>query len=180
VNANPSGSRTPSTGSRGRLEARRELAAATGPSQRLACFDVCAGVSGRAIRRVKGSNGGSRRAKKVCRGAPSLRCVAQGRVGDNFNPRRVAHQLVPHLLLSARTSAPADAVRPHPPGGARPWRPAESTAPVPVPPSRPEARPTDRSSPRPGARDTELVQPGCDVVATSACGHSRGKGVLAA
>ena len=178
MNANPSGSRTPSTGCRGRLEARRELAAATGPSQGLACFDVCAGVSGRAIRRVKGSNGGSRRAKKVCRGAPSLRCVAQGRVGDNFNPRHVAHHLVPHLLLSARTSAPADAVRPDLPVGARPWLTkvwvVRSAA------SRPKAQPAECHTSRDGACDAELDQPGAGVSPTSACVQSRGKGVLAA
>ena len=77
--------------------------------------------------------------------------------------RRVISNLI--HFLSANTSAPADAVRPLLPGDARPWPSAEST--VHLPSSRPKARPTDRSSPRLGARDTELVQPARGAVAAA-------------
>ena len=132
----------------------------------------------RAFERVDGSNGGSRHAKTVCRGALNLRCAAQGRVGDQLTPRHVAHHLVPHLLLSAKTSAPADAVRPRLLDGAWPRLAKVST--VRNAASRPKAQPAECRTPRDGACDTELVQPGPDVTPTSACGQSRGKGVLAA
>ena len=178
MNANPSGSRTPSTGCWGELEARRELVAATGPSLGLALFDVRAGLSGRAIRRVDGSNGGSRHAKKACRGALNPRCAAQGRVGDPVTPRRVTHHLVSHLLLSARTSARADAVRPRFLDQAWPWLAKVSM--VRNAASGPKAQPAEWHTPPDGACGTELVRLGLDVTPTSACAQSRGKGVLAA
>jgi hypothetical protein len=178
VNANPSGSRTPSTGCWGRLEARRVLAAAAGPSLSLARVDVHAGISGTTNRRVVGSNGGARCAKTVRRGALNLRCAAQGRVGDQLSPRHVAHHLVPHLLLLANTSAPADAVRPRFLEGARPR--LVNVAMVRSAASRPKAQPAERRTPHEGACDTELVHAGHDVIPTSARAQSRGKGVLAA
>jgi hypothetical protein len=176
VNATPSGSCTCPAGGRAGLEARR-VGVAKGPSPGSSWVVGFAGHSGGAGWHPRDPIGGTRCAKTVRRGALIASQAAQGRVGG-IGPRHVAAPLVSQPLLSASTSAPADAVRPHQPGGARPWRPAESTAPVPEPPSRPEARPTDRSSPRPGARDTELVQPAC-VDATPGRGLSRGKGVLA-
>ena len=178
MNANPSGSRTPPAGGRGRSQARRELEAAAEPSSCPARVAVPAGIAGGPDRRVQGLTGGTRHAMKVCRGALNLRRTAQGRVGDHRLPRHFAHHLVPHPLLSANTSAPADAVRPFVPDGARD-APVEGAT-VRTLASRTVARPRNRFSPHHGARDTELVQPGRDVVSTSACGHSRGKGVLAA
>jgi hypothetical protein len=178
VNANPSGSRTPSTGCWGELEARRELAAATGPSMGLARFDVRAGVSGRAVERADGSRGGARHAKKACRGALNLRCAAQGRVGDRLTPRHIAHHRVPHLLLSARTSAPADAVRPRFLDQGWPWLSKVSMARKAA--NRSKAQPAKWHTPRDGSCAAELVRPGHDVTPASACAQSRGKGVLAA
>ncbi len=173
MNATPSGSCTCPAGGRAGSEARR-VCITEGPS---AGHSEVVGFAGQAGWQPRGPIGGTRRAKTVRRGALIASQAAQGRVGGN-GPRHVAAPLVSHPLLSASTSAPADPVRPHQPGVARSWRPAESTALVPVPPSRSEARPTDRSTPRPGARDTELVQPAC-VDATPGRGLSRGKGVLA-
>jgi hypothetical protein len=178
VNANPSVSRTPSTGSWGGLDARRELAAAAGPSLGIARVEVRAGLSGRALERVNSTNGGSRHAKKACRGALNPRCAAQGRVGDKLTSRHVAHHLVIHLLLSARTSATADAVRPRFPGQAWPWLTTVSM--VRNAASRPKAQPAKWHTPPEGACDTKLVRPGPDVIPTSACAQSRGKGVQAA
>ncbi len=121
MNANPSGSRTPSAGSRGGLEARREFAAGRGTVVRpFSGRSQHRGLSGCCGGKRSGTNGGTRRAKMVCRGALVTRRTAQGRVGDRQPPRHVARHLVPHLLLSAKTSAPADAVRPGFPIGARP------------------------------------------------------------
>jgi hypothetical protein len=178
VNANPSGSRTPSTGCRGRLGARRELATATGPSLSLARIDACAGLTGPVDRCVDGLDGGARCAKTVRRGALHLRCAAQGRVGDQEIPRHVAHHLVPQLLLLAKTSAPADAVRPRFLEGAQP-RLAEVTM-ARNATSRPKAQPAEWRKPHDGACGRELVQAGPDVIPTSARAQSRGKGVLAA
>jgi hypothetical protein len=179
VNANPSGSRTPSTGSWGRSQARRELAAATEPSPGYVPIVGVAGIAGAPYRLVRGMNVGTRHAMTVCRGALNLRCAAQGRVGDLDDlPRHVVRHLAPHLLLLANSSAPADAVRPLMLVGARFWPSDGST--VPTHASRPRAQPGECFAPRHGARDTELVQAGCDVVETLARGHSRGKGVLAA
>jgi hypothetical protein len=111
----------------------------------------------------------------VCRGAPSARRAVQGRVGDRF-PRHVVDHLAALPLLSANTIRSTDVVRPLFPGGAHLGRSAEST--VHQPASRPGAQPRGRSSPRPGARDTELVQPASGVVLTPSRRHSRGKGVL--
>jgi hypothetical protein len=175
VNANPSGSRTPPAGGRGASMARREGALAAGPSPSLVGFAWRAGSTGACDRQARGSIDGTRHAMTVCRGAPSAR-RAQGRVGDAF-PRHIVGHLVAQPLLSASASVLADAVRPLFPGGASPWPSAESA--VQEPSSQPEAQPKDRSSPRRGARDTELVQPGHVVFTTLCRGQSRGKGVLA-
>jgi hypothetical protein len=178
VDANPSGSRTPSTGCWGRSDTRKGFAANAGPSLGPTCCDACAGLSGAAKQRGSGSSGGSRCAKTVRRGALNLRCAAQGRVGDLNLPRHVVRHLAPHLLLLANSSAPADAVRPFMLVGAG-LRPSDEST-VRKHASRPKAQPGECFSPRHEARDTELVQSGCDVVETLARGHSRGKGVLAA
>ncbi len=178
MNAIPSGPRTPPAGCWGRSKARRELEAAAEPSSRRARVDVRAGIAGVPGPRAHGAIGGTRHAMTVCRGALTVRRAAQGRVGDLHPPRHVARHLVSHLLLSANTSASADAVRPLIPDRAR-GRRAEVSM-VRTRASRTVGRPCNRFSPRLGALDTELVQPGCDVAQTSACGHSRGKGVLAA
>jgi hypothetical protein len=178
VNANPSGSRAPSTGGWGGSEARRELAATTGPPLGWTELDVPTGIARGSPGLGQGSIGGTRHAKTVCRGALNPRRAAQGRVGDQNPPRHIARHLVPHLLLSANTSARADAVRP--PQRHRAWpRPAkvlttENAA------YGPQAQPGECCSPRHGAGDAELVQSGCNVIPTSACVLSRGKGVLAA
>jgi hypothetical protein len=178
VNANPSGSRTPSTGSWGRSKARRELAATTEPSPGQAPVDAHAGFAGVRVRPDRGLNGGTRHAMTVCRGALNLRCAAQGRVGELDLPRHVVRHLAPHLLLSANSSALADAVRPLMLVEAG-YRPSDESA-ARKHASRPKAQPGKCFSPRHGASDTDLVQTGCDVVETLARGHSRGKGVLAA
>jgi hypothetical protein len=178
VNANPSGSRTPSTGGWGRLQARRELAAATEPSPSVAQCDVHAGNSGGTLLGANGSNGGTRHAKTVCRGALNLRRAAQGRVGEQSSPRHIARHPESHRLLSANTSAFADADRPRQSGGAS-HRPAMVST-TPHAAFRPQAQPADGRWPREEARQSEPVDPGRGVVATSACVHTRGKGVLAA
>jgi len=178
VNANPSGSRTALTGSRGGSEARREFAAVAEPSSGLARATGRLGeASGRAGGAI-GSFGGTRRAKKVRRGALATRRTAQGRVGDSKTPRRIAHHLVPHRLLSANTSAPADAVRPCLPIEARP-RSGKLVAGL-VHASRRAVQPGIRYTTRLEFRDAELVHTRCDVISASACELSRGKGVLAA
>lgn len=178
MNANPSGSRTPSTGCWGRIEARREFVVAGGPSSSLVRIEVCAAVCCRPDHELTGCGDGARCAKTVRRGALYLRCAAQGRVGDQNDPRHVARQLVPHLLLLAITSAPADAVRPHFLEQAGPW--LATVARVRNAASRPKGQPAGWREPHDGARDTELVQAGHDVIPTSARAQSRGKGVLAA
>jgi hypothetical protein len=178
VNANPSGSRTPSTGSWGRSKARRELAATTEPSPGQAPVGAHTGFAGVRDRLGRGLNGGTRHAMTVCRGALNLRCAAQGRVGERDLPRHVVRHLAPHLLLSANSSALADAVRPRMLVEAGLWPSDESTARKHA--SRPKVQPRECFSPLHGARDTVLVQSGCDVVETLARGHSRWKGVLAA
>ena len=178
MNANPSGSRTPSTGSWGSSKARRESAATTEPSPGQAPSRRAYRICRRTRSTGRGLNGGTRHAMTVCRGALNLRCAAQGRVGELDLPRHVVRHLAPHLLLSANSSALADAVRPLMLVGAGNWPSDESTARTHA--SRPKAQPGECFSPRHGARDTDLVQTGCDVVETLARGHSRGKGVLAA
>jgi hypothetical protein len=178
VNANPSGSRTPSTGSWGSLQSRRESAAASEPSPGYVPVDALAGFAGALDRPVLGMNDGTRHAMTVCRGALNLRCAAQGRVGDQVLPRHVVRHLASHLLLLAISSALSDAVRPFMLVGTRFWPSDEST--VRMHASRPTAQPGHCCAPRFRACDNELVQPGRDVVETLARGHSRGKGVLAA
>jgi hypothetical protein len=178
VNANPSGSRTPSTGSWGRSEARREVAAAAVPSP---CQMQTAALTGEFRRRggeAAGTDGGTRRAKMVCRGALVERRAVQGRVGDLQLPRHIASHLVSHLLLSANTSAPADAARPGFPSEAGPLLGKLVSGLVCA--LRRAAQPGSGFSPRLEARDTDLVRPRCGVRSTPACELSRGKGVLAA
>jgi hypothetical protein len=178
VNANPSGSRTPSTGGRGGSKARRELAKTKEPSPGCARLGVRSGIPGGLDRRAGGSAGGKRHATMVCRGALSVRRAAQGRVGECRVPRQFANHLARHRLLSAKTSAPLDAAR-RLPAGRGTTRPADGAT-VRNPASQSVAQPGIRCSPRTGARDTELLRPCCDVPATLACGHSPWKGVLAA
>ncbi len=178
MNANPSGSRTPSTGSRGGSEARREFAKAVAPSFGHSPAAGSIGLNQMQGGRAVGTNGGTRRAKMVCRGALVPRRAAQGRVGDRQTPRHVARHLVPHLLLSAKTSASADAVRPGFPSEARPClgeRPGGQQHAL-----RRAAQPGSADQPRLGAGHTELVHPRYGVLSTLACELSRGKGVLAA
>ena len=178
MNANPSGSRTPSTGGWGGSKARRELAKTTEPSPGAARLGVRSGIPEGPARGAGGMDGGKRRATTVCRGALSVRRAAQGRVGDCCRPRHIANHLVRHRLLSAKTSAPLDAARPVTAGRAN-HRPAVDAT-VRNPASQSAAQPGNRLSPHAEALDTELVRPCCDVPATLACGHSPGKGVLAA
>ncbi len=178
MNANPSGSRTPSTGSRGGLEARREVARAVAPSL---CQTRASGSTGELpmLRgRSVGYGGGTRRAKMVCRGALIPRRAAQGRVGDQEPPRHVARHLVPHLLLLANTSATADVVCPVFPSGAWPrFGEAVTDAEHAL---RRAAQPEGGFSPRMKASDIELAYPRSGVPSTPDCELSRGKGVLAA
>jgi hypothetical protein len=176
VNANPSGSRTPQAGGQGEPEARREQAATKESSPGLIRVVGDAERLCAANRPSPGSIGGPRHAKTACRGAPSMRRAAQGSGGDR-RPRHVVSHLATHLLLSANTSDSSDAVRPNAPGDARLRPVAELT--VHQPSSRWKAQHRDQSSPRPEASDTELVQPGWDVVSTLVPWRSRGKGVLA-
>jgi hypothetical protein len=178
VNANPSGSRTASTGSRGGSEARREVAAVAEPSSSLARATGRSGESLGQAGKVTGSNGGTRRAMMVRRGALATRRTAQGRVGDPETPRHIARHLVPHRLLSANTSALADAVRPCLPVEVGP-RSGKLVAGL-VRASRRAVQPGRRCSPRLEVSDTEPVNARFDVTSTSACEQSRGKGVLAA
>ena len=176
MNANPSGSRTPPAGGQGGLEARRENAVATGPSPGRFGAVGHTGIAGVARRSTRSPIGGTRHAMMMCRGARSARRAVQGRVG-NHGSRHVVGHLETHPLLSANTSVSADVLRPLAPGKARPWPSAEST--VRRSSSRPEAQPTDRSSPHLGARDTELVQPTRGAAFAARRWRSRGKGVLA-
>lgn len=179
MNATPSGSRASLAGGRGKTQARR-VVSATGPSCGPPVIVGRDGHAGRNDQMVREPIGGTRCAMMVRRGARSARHTAQGRVGD-IRLRHIAKLLVVQPLLSANTSATADAVRPHPSQGANPWRPLWTTAHVPA--STPEARRTDRPPPHPGARGNELAPPPARtfvVVATTRRGTSRGKGVLAA
>ena len=178
MNANPSGSRTPSTGCRGGLDTRKDLAATSGPPLDLRQLDVLAQIGDETFKRRDGSNGGTRHAKMVCRGALMQRGAAQGRVGDQFPPRHIAHHLVPHLLLSAKTSAHADVVRLFLLGGVCLRAGKGSTTRGAV--SWQQAQPEKCYSLPAEARNTRLVQSGGDVNPTLARGLSRGKGVLAA
>jgi hypothetical protein len=178
VNAIPSGSPTASTGSRGGSEARREVAAVAVPSLSLS---RATGRSGEPLGQsgnLSGSNVGTRRAKMVRRGALATRRAAQGRVGDPDTPRHIARHLVPHRLLSANTSATADAVRPCLPVEASPRSVRLVTGLVHA--SRRAVQPGSRHLPCLRASDTELVNPRYDVISTSPCELSRGKGVQAA
>ena len=181
MNANPSGSRTPSTGCRGESEARRELAAATGPSPGLARVAVRAGIV-----RPGDSTGGwlerrdAARQDGVSWGPQPRGAPPKEGSGTRLTPRHIARHLVPHLLLSANTSAPADAVRPRFPDrgtalGSRRWSTVRNAA------SQAKAQPAKWSL----ASSTRRVTPSWSSPAptsrpTSACGQSRGKGVLAA
>jgi hypothetical protein len=178
VNANPSGSRTASTGSRGGSQARREFAGFAGPSYGLARAAAQRGKSLGQAGDVIGSRGGTRRAKMVCRGALVTRRAAQGRVGDQETPRHIAYHLVPHRLLLAKASAIADAVRCHFPDRERPGYgnlvAGSKFA------SRRAVQSANGCSRRLDAGDSELIDTRYDVTSTSGCAESRGKGVLAA
>jgi hypothetical protein len=178
VNANPSGSRTASTGSRGGSEARREVATVAEPSSSPARVGCHWGRAPRHVGEVIGSSGGTRRAMMVRRGALITRRAAQGRVGDPEFPRHIARQLVPHRLLSANTSAPADAVRPRFLSGECP-RIGTLVADL-KRASRRAVQPGRFRAPRLLALEAELVHTRYDVTSTSGCDPSRGKGVLAA
>ena len=155
-----------------------ELAAPSGLPLGLRQSDVLGRICAETLERTDGSIGGTRHAKTVCRGALKQRRAAQGRVGDRFPPRHIARHLVSHLLLSAKTSAQADVVRPFFLGGARLRSAKGSTTRGAV--SRQQAQPEKCYSLLPETRNTSLVQPGGNVIPTLARGLSRGKGVLAA
>ena len=126
---------------------------------------------------MTGSNGGARHAKTVCRGALNLRCAAQGRVGDQDVPG-TSPIISCHICFfwrNVRSSGrgPSTLSR-------RGQVLARDGVDGPNAASRPKAQPAECCAPHDGARDTELVQPGRDVIPTSARGQSRGKGVLAA
>jgi hypothetical protein len=178
VNANPSGSRTASTGSWGGSQARREFASFAGPSCRLPRAAAQPGKSLGRAGDVVGSRGGTRRAKMVCRGALLTRRAAQGRVGDLQTPRHVACHLVPHRLLLAKASAHADAVRCHFPDRERPGD-GNLVAGLKLA-SRRAVQSADGCSLRLEPGDCKLIHARCDVTSTSGCAESRGKGVLAA
>jgi hypothetical protein len=178
VNANPSGSRTSPTGSRGRAKARRVLVTATGPSPGHLQRAAVARNAGGLYRFAGVSIGGTQYAMMVCRGVLTVRRAAQGRVGDLELPRHIARHLVRHRLLSASRSALPDTVRLRFPGGAGPRR--VKTWAVRNLASRVAALPRSGSSPRLEARDPELVQTRKVVGATPSCGQHRGKGVRAA
>jgi hypothetical protein len=178
VNANPSGSRSPSTGGRGRLQARRGLARTTGPlldqarnGFRTLSFRVT-------CRRASGFSGGTRRAKMACRGAHCVRLAGQGRAGD-ATPRHVYFHLAPQPLLSANTPALAGEVRLFRFDPESPGRRAEIVTAA-FDATRSKAQQANCASPRQGASGTELVQPGRSARIFAANGHSPRKGVLAA
>jgi hypothetical protein len=179
VNANPSGSRTPSAGRRGRSIVRREFANTTG-------LPLCGlhssgrvGGTGPAIRRASSAGGGTRHGMMAWRGAldPRHKRDAQGRHGETDAPRHVDHH-VSHPLLSATTSAYADVSGPL--SSQKGFRlfgdePALEAAAL-----RPEAQPGYRDSPHHAASDTEPVQPARGVILAPASRRSQRKGVLAA
>jgi hypothetical protein len=178
VNANPSGSRTPPAGSRGRAKARRVTATVAGPSPGQLRRVAVAGIVGTYYGFALDSMGGTRHAMMVCRGALTVRRAAQGRVGDLDIPRHIVCHLAILRLLSANPSARPDAVRPRfPARGVR--RPVEKPA-VRKLALRVASPPGKRSSPRFEARDNEPVHARSVVVVTSAFGQHRGKGVRAA
>ncbi len=183
MNANPSGSRTSSTGSWGISEARRAIADTAGPSRSvLSSLDVRAGYPGLEPDRTDRSYGGARHAKTVCRGAKSPRCAAQGRVGEDLIPRHVITHLVPQLLLIGEN------VRSRGRGASTFWLrgafPASKCRDGPnSAASTQQAQPGEcRTTHKSEMCGTELAQPGPDALPASACVsvQSRGKGVLAA
>jgi hypothetical protein len=178
VNANPSGSRTPSTGSRGESEARREVATTAVPSPSHARATRGTGLFRGPGRQAVGARGGTRRAMMVCRGALVKRRAAQGRVGELEPPRQVARHLDPHLLLSANTSALADAVRPHFPTGAGPDSGRCSRAPSTPSTERPSQERVPRLVKRRGTPSWSC--PAATSHRRRVSQVSRGKGVLAA
>jgi hypothetical protein len=178
VNANPSGSRTPSTGGRGESQSRKGLARTTGPLLGQAQIRLCPLNFRVACRGANGFSGGTRRAKMACRGAHCVRLAGQGRAGD-VTPRQVYFHLAPQPLLSANTPALAGAVRLFRLNLESPGNKAEiATAAFGV--TRQEAQQGKCASPRDGASVTELVQPGRSARFHAADGHPPRKGVLAA
>jgi hypothetical protein len=179
VNANPSGSRTPSAGGRGRWIVRREFASSSGLPQSGSHATGCAGGAGSAIGRAPNSGGGTRHGMTAWRGAldPRHERDAQGRHGETDSPRHVDHH-VPYPLLSASTSAHTDVSGPLIfPGGLHLFgdEPAPRAAAL-----RPEVQPGYRDSSQHGMSNTEMVLPARGVVLAPASRRSQRKGVLAA
>ncbi len=107
--ANPPGSRTPTTGSRGCQEARRVGANASGPGiERLGLSDR----AGKARSRVCLRFSGQRRAKKAWRGVLVARRMNQGSRERLLAFCAVNSHHVLHPLHLAPSSAAADALRP--------------------------------------------------------------------
>jgi hypothetical protein len=177
VNAIPSGNRTLSTGSRDGSKARRGIVAATGLLAGQGPGDHHAGLSGVSGRLGAGQVDRTRHAKTVCRGALSLRCAAQGRVGD-ITPRHVVRHLASHRLLSAPSPATSGADRPF--TLSRQGITAGDERVDHTHTSRPRVQPENCYLPRVGVSDNKLVRSGRDVVTTWAFGHSGVKGVPAA
>ena len=164
-----------SGGVRGQEGARGSHGTVAGPCPSRRAVPEC---PARRFERPDGSIGGTRHAKTVCRGALNARRAAQGRVGDHSLPG-TSPVISSHICFFRRTR-PLPRTRSVHAFPAAPGPGVAKVSTVRDAASRPKAQPADRSSPRPGARDTELVQPGRDVTPTSARGQSRGKGVLAA
>jgi hypothetical protein len=179
VNANPSGSRTPSTGGWGQSIARRKFASITEPRPTWLQTIDRAGDSVAVNRKVINSAGGTRHAKTACRRARNPKRTVQGRNGDRYRPRHVDH-LVSQPLPLANRSATAGTVRPLVSGRGQHLFLDERVLPKTA--SRPKAQPRDHNAPSHdrNARDTELAQPVRGVALTPVDGPPRGKGVLAA
>jgi hypothetical protein len=177
VNANPSGSRTSPTESRGRAKARKVLAAAKEPSADQLRYVVFVPITLGPNHLARDFIGGVRREALVCRMPLAATCVAQGRVGDSDSPRHIAFHLMPQQLMSANVSRMLDTVRRLLPSSASPC-PASMTTPR-LFASQVKSRLGNDSSPRLGVHGPKLFQT-CSVAdAAPACGKSRGKGVRA-
>jgi hypothetical protein len=174
VNANPSGSRTPSTGGRGRSIARRRFASTTELPLNCLLTIHRAGCAGPVNRHAIGSGSGTRHAMKACRGGPNPKRAAQGRSGEIVLPRHVDHLVLQPLPLANR-SATADRVRR--PVLERSRHFVQDERAFAATPSRPKAQPRDHDAPWPDhkARDTKLAQPMRSIALTPEDGPSEGK-----
>lgn len=174
MNANPSGSRTPLTGGRGRSIARRRFASTTElPPNRLRT--VCrAGNTGPVNRRAIGSGSGTRHAMMACRGGSNPRRAAQGRNGDRYRPRHVNHLASQPLPLANQSAAAGTVRRPvFERGRLLFWdKRAHSNA-----ASRPKSQRRDHGAPAQArrAQDTKLAQPVRSVALTSVDEPPEGK-----